>query len=286
MTDIDINQLIAQASASAGPQQEDTVLRRPELLGNGQSFTRISKAQGYTLDKSTGSYAKPKRAVLDEYNAEFWDRWEDPNYQTWLLSRMVATGRAKPGTTGPQEAYAGWVQIGEEAAKAPGWKGTPEQLLEFYATGKVASMDAIDKDMASGSLVTLPDGSVADPNGVTQQNPIQTSRTVSTATINPLAANAAIDQLSQSLLGRMASDKELARYRKTMNKIMSSNPTVNSRTVDSTDPDNVQVTEHTKDGASAADAQSALQFKLQRGSEGMAFNVGKNFEQALRMMGG
>jgi hypothetical protein len=285
MAEIDINQLIAQAQASAGPQQADTVLRR---VGDPKDITYWSpSADKYVRPGTVVGGGRPdKRAVLDDYNAEFWNRWEDPNYQTWLLSRLVATGRAKAGVTGPQEAYAGWVQIGEEAAKAPGWKGTPEQLLEFYATGKVIDQTAIDKAMENGDLATMPDGSIADPNGVAAApNPIQTSRSVSTATINPLAANAAIDQLAQSLLGRMASDKELARYRKTMNKIMSSNPTVNTRTVDSTDPDNVQITEHTKDGASAADAQSALQFKLQRGSEGMAFNVGKNFEQALRMMG-
>ena len=233
----------------------------------------------------TTSSKKYTDSSVEEFAAEFWDRWQDNNFRTWLTSRLVATGRTKAGETGPQEAFGAWVQLGEETAKSSGWTGTPEQLLDFYATGSRLSADAIEEAMKRGDLVTLPDGTTVDPNGP-WQNPIQSVTRTSTASINQSTANMSVDDLSRNLLGRMASEKELSRYRDAINGWLEQNPTVETTTTDSTDPDNVQQTTSVEDpGMSAQDALNRLEFKMRRGSEGMAFNVGKMFEDALRMMG-
>lgn len=149
----------------------------------------------------------------------------------------------------------------------------------------------VDLSQASGELVPGEDimgfdEVYGDAEVPPPPPPITTEKHVSRTTINPLAANAATDQMAQALLGRMATKKEMARYRAVMNGILKSNPTVSTVRRDATDPYNVKVTTTTKDGASAADAQAAAQMRMQRSSEGMAFNAGKMFEQALRMMGG
>ena len=100
-------------------------------------------------------------------------------------------------------------------------------------------------------------------------------------TMNKAAAEGAVDQLARGLLGRMANDTELAKYRKQINAFLKSNPNVRTEVQDATDPSNIKVTSSEKAGATPTDAASVLEMKLRRGSEGMAFNVGQMFEEAL-----
>jgi lipase chaperone LimK len=62
-------------------------------------------------------------------------------------------------------------------------------------------------------------------------------------------------------------------------------PTVTTVVQDATDPSNIRTSTSTKAGVGPEEAQRVLQMRMQRGSEGMAFNVGSMFEEALTRMG-
>jgi hypothetical protein len=233
---------------------------------------------------------KQKTAALTEYNAEFFSRWADPNFQTWLTSRMAAMGVKDRSAEG---AYSFWVTSGEKVSNASGgqspsgFTGTPEQYIEYMANGgRFVTLDQVEADIAAGAMAIGPDGVPVDPFATdVAQSPIQTTTQRNFATINPQAANAMVDDLSRALLGRMATEKEMKKLRGAMNKYLAKNPTVTKTITDSTNPDDVVMTTNTTDGASAADAQAAAEMKMRRSSEGQAFNAGKMFEDAFRMMG-
>ncbi len=271
---------------------------------------------------------EPRYATMNEYLDEFRRKASDDNFMRWYVTRARAAGllvTSRQVTLADLEAE--WVKLGK-VVQTTGWKGTPEEYLEYLASRKIPNAKDVAKAIKSGMPMTDPEtgkaavgtsgGARVDPDtglplvDLSQASgelvpgedimgfdevygdaevpppppPNTTEKHVSRTTINPLAANAATDQMAQALLGRMATKKEMARYRAVMNGILKSNPTVSTVRRDATDPYNVKVTTTTKDGASAADAQAAAQMRMQRSSEGMAFNAGKMFEQALRMMGG
>jgi hypothetical protein len=247
-------------------------------------------------DPRTATYSKGGRispgglgsAPLSTYVQEFYDKWDDPNFQTWMMSRAIASGvNGKTATYG--DYFDVWRTVGEAVAKGY-WKGTPEQYLEWLASGQQVSPADVQKAIADGTPIFDKDGNpilpgVGGPGAPAEPvNPITNYRSTSSATINREAAYAAVDQLSQALLGRMATKAEMRKARGVMNRMLAANPTVTTRTVDQTDPNNIVETSHTTDGMSAADAQNALQMKIQRSSEGTAYTVGSMFEDAMRLL--
>lgn len=213
---------------------------------------------------------------LTGFNAEFFERWSDPNFQTWLTSRMTALG-AKDVST--QSAYTFWVNSGEQTQKARGTQWTPEQYIEYMANGgRLRTVDEVNADIASGSALLGVDGQSLTPS------PITTQTSVSTANMNAKAAAAAIDQIAQGVFGRMASKAEMKRFSGAINKMLRENPTVVTSTRDETNPNDVKVTNSEKAGLSPSDATQVMEMRMRRSSEGMAFGAGKMIEDALRMM--
>lgn len=236
-----------------------------------------------------GMTASRRMASMGDYQQEFFQKWDDPKFRQWFTTRAVAAGIVPQSRT-IDDYWNAWNKLGESVAGMVGWSGTPEQYLEFIASGKKLTPQEIDAAMAKGSQLIdpatgKPYGSTSGAPGAEPVNPISTTTSTSVASLNPLAANAAVNDLAKALLGRMPSKAELRRYRRAMNGILSSNPTVTTTTTDQTDPNNVKVSTRTKDGASAQDAVAAMQDRIEQSSEGRAFGVGKAFEDALRMMG-
>lgn len=281
--------LDGQGSGDARTTQTQTepYVRR---LGKGAAY----RTGGHVLDDSGRKVAPtlhaPKTATVSSYQQEFIEKWQDPKFKSWFVSRAVAAGLvSNPATASIDDYWTAWNAVGTKAASMPGWSGTPEQLLEFMASGKQFGPDSVKSAIAKGEALIDPltGQPYGNASGVTAAavNPIQTSTSTSYASINPLAARSAINDLSKALLGRMATNAEIARYRKAMNGILKSHPTVTTTTTDATDPNNVKTSSSTKDGASATDAVNAMQDRVEQSSEGRAFGVGKAFEEALRMMG-
>lgn len=230
-------------------------------------------SSAFTYRKDTP--AKDNTSTIDDFNAEFFEKWNTPEFQTWLTSRMVAMGERDTST---RSAYAFWVTMGEQTAKARGTQWSPEQYIEFMANGGLyKGLDEIESEMAAGAPVL-------DENGEPLINPIQTQTSVRYNDMNPLAANTAIDEMSMALLGRMATKAEMKRLRGVINGILKKNPDVATTTTDSSDPDNVTSTTTTDAGMSAGEAVEAVQMKMLRSSEGQAFNAGKLLEEAMRSL--
>lgn len=295
---VDIDAILGGALAGGyNSASQESVVKRSGWINpsprSAEEARAMYSSSGRSLTPAALQYRqrKQKTSAMTDYNAEFFDRWRDPNFQTWLGSRMAALGVKDRSAEG---AYQFWVTVGEKVSspsggRSPsGFDGTPEQYIEYMANGgRFVQLDEVEASIASGDMVLDPiTGEAVDPFAAEQAaNPIQTQTSKSFVTINPLAANAAVDDLSRALLGRMATEKEMARLRKAMNKYLAASPTITNTTVDSTDPDNIQTSTTTKDGASASDAQAAVEMRMRRSSEGQAFNAGKMFEDAFRMMG-
>jgi dsRNA-specific ribonuclease len=157
-----------------------------------------------------------------------------------------------------------WVNAGEFVAANPQLRlsKTPEQWLDMQY------------QMAGGDA--------AYEAAIAEQNPITHNRQVSTYSVNAATAQAMINNMSEALLGRMASDSELKKARAAVQKLLTA--TVTDTTTDATDPSNTRTTQHTKAGVGPSEAQALLEMRMKRGSEGMAMNVGQMFEQALSRM--
>lgn len=289
-----ISEIIAQERASLAQRQQSsygsgTVLMVPRGT---LRYGRMGPANYRTGTGPRVIYEnRPKSVPIDDFVQEFYDKWEDPKFQSWFMSRTLASGRTNAKST--YEDYLNqWVDLGKSTAQGM-FRGTPEQFLEWMATGQRVSADDIRRQIEEGAPAIDP--VTGDPVLPTEEqyggtartepvNPITTYRSTSSATINREAAYAAVDQLSQALLGRMATKGEMRRARRVMNRMLAENPTVTTTTRDATDPNNITETSHTTDGMSAADAQAALQMDMQRSSEGTAFTVGTMFEDAMRLL--
>jgi hypothetical protein len=225
-------------------------------------------------------YQKPGQgASPEQYIAEYWERViKDESQRRWWADRAIALGLAKydPNSrSGVAEAefmagggvYQLWAHAGDVVRMDPTLNlMTPEAWVDglFNSNGGAAALE------------------YAKQSAVEEvQNPITTNVTTSSITMNREQADAIADEVAMQVLGRMASKSEMAKARKAMNRMLAANPTVSTYTQDATDPDNLKTTVDTKSGTSAADAAAAYEMKMRRSSEGMAFNVGKNFETAL-----
>jgi hypothetical protein len=230
---------------------------------------------------------RPHTVAASQYMQEFYEKWEDPNFQTWMMSRAIASGQVS-GKDGTYQDYLNLWEAAGKAVASGNWAKTPEQYIEWIASGQSVTAREVAKAIASGEPILDANGLPILP-GVGENapvNPITTHRSTSSATINREAAYAAADQLSMQLLGRMATKAEMRKARGVMNKLLAANPTVSTTTTDQTDPNNVVSTTDTTDGMSAEDAQAALAMKIRRSSEGTAYTVGTMFEDAMRILAG
>jgi hypothetical protein len=219
-----------------------------------------------------------------QYVQEFYDKWDDQNFQTWFMSRAIAAGVKSDANY--SDYLNVWIGMGEAVAKGH-FAGTPEQYLEWIATGQQTSAEDIREAIENGTpLIDPVTGEPILPGspGSGKANPITTHRSTSSATISREAAYAVADQLGQKLLGRMMTKAEMKRARGVMNGLLRANPTVTTSTTDATDPNNVVSTSHTQQGMSATEAADALEMKIQRSSEGTAYTVGNMFEDAMRLL--
>lgn len=244
----------------------------PEVIRKRSVETRIPfGAQNPSIGTPTRRgvpYQTTTRAPLSVYEGEYGEKVNDPVFRDWLLRRGVVLAGMNPDD--PDFLSKGlslWRTAGAMVAANPTLRGsiTPEEWLDgqYRLRGGDSAYETL--------LKTL------------KPNPVTRNVSTQTYTVTAAQAQGVIDDLSQSLLGRMASDAELKRARAVMQKLLT--PTVTTTVQDATDPNNVQTTSHTKAGVGPGEAQAILRMRMQRGSEGMAFNVGSMFENALRRMG-
>ena len=273
-------QIAAESEGSVNPfGGEPWVLRSPRTeykipYGATNPYAG-APAKGYTSGINAPTVGGA--STLDLYAAEYQKRIlddKDGTFKDWLSKRAaVLFGKDLYDEKGQFNMLEGgnvWAQFGAYTSANPYLQEslTPEQYADqmYEQNGGDTTYDAwtAEKEKAN--------------------NPIRRRTETYTSTMNPEAAEAAVDDLARALLGRMGSSKELERYRKQINAFLKSNPTVRTSIEDSTDPANVVASTVTKEGASPQDALSVLEMKMRRGSEGMAFNVGQMFEEALTKM--
>lgn len=243
------------------------------------AVTAIPKRRAYEPERRG-----TKAVTVDEFAVEYTKKVQDPAFREWEQQRAWALGygtlidpTTKSFDVAKGQAFWGYLGslVGQNPAVAE--KMTPEQYadLAFYKAG---GTDAYEEHRKAQEEIDQQEE---------ERNPISTSTSTSTnyVRVTPEAAEAAVDQLARSLLGRMASDTELARYRKQINAFLKANPSVSkSTTVSNSDTQTSETTTTSHTGASASDAYNALQMRISRGSEGRAYEVGKMFEEALSKM--
>lgn len=276
-------QIAAESEGSVNPfGGEPWVLRSPRTeykipYGATNPYAG-APAKGYTSGINAPTIGGA--STLDLYTAEYQKRIlddKDGAFKDWLSKRSaVLFGddlRDKDGNFDFIKGADSWGKFGYYTASNPYLQEsmTPEEYADkmYEQGGGDTAYDAFAESKAKANAA---------------ENPIRTVKTVSTSTMNNSAAEAAVDDLARGLLGRMGGDKELARYRKQINAFLKANPTVTTEVQDATDPANVRVTNTRKEGASPTDAVNVLEMKMRRGSEGMAFNIGQMFDEALVKM--
>lgn len=209
-----------------------------------------------------------RSSTLDDYLAEYAEKILDPQFRAWIARRAWLDVN-DPDLAA--KAYSTWQRAGQMVGANPTLRGsmTPETWLdkEYELAGGDKQYDA---------LVAAQQKEEEEPNPITTTTQTQTYR------ITGAQAKAIVDDLSQALLGRMASGDELQRARSAMQRLLT--PTQTTTVTDATDPENVQVTTDTQAGVGPGDAADILRRRMQRSSEGMAFSAGKMFEQALARM--
>lgn len=223
--------------------------------------------------------APPVTKPYSQYSAEFQEKLlEDPiGFQKWLSSRAAAFNVDLIDKDGNFDVKGGenfWSYIGGLVAMNPTLRS--KMMPETYADQRYLQMGG---DAAYEAYLQT--------KAVAKDNPIYTSTSSSTSynLMPDQAAEAAVDQLASSLLGRMASEKEMNRYRKQINAFLKANPSKSSSTtVSNSDTNTSDTTSTSKSGASPSDALAILEQKIKRGSEGMAFNAGQLIESAMSTM--
>ena len=236
------------------------------------------RLQGPNAPKMPG---QQERLNSQLYEAEYWEQAiKDPAKRMWLAKRAIMLGFAKYDPKSEwlvsEDAftkggvYQMWKQAGDIVQMNPTLNQmTPEEYLDSMY-GRLGG----DQGLQTG----IDSAKAAEPN------PIQKTTQVSKYSMSSEQAAAIADQVATAALGRMASEGEMAKARKAMNRLMAANPTVSTTVSDATDPDNVKVSTNTKAGVGPDDAAAAYEMKLKRSSEGMAFNVGKLMETAMSQM--
>lgn len=266
-----------QATKSASSSGEPEVLRSRQTWDIPKAYNDrgdLTLRAGYQREDKT--VYEP--ATVDDYSGEYWTKVNDEKFQLWMRQRASIFGVDLLDKDGKFDLLKGaqvWAQFGTIVASNAQLRSTmtPEQWadMQYQKSGGDAAFTAYQEALAA-------QGAAAEVN------PITTTTETAYTTMNKGAAEAQVDQLARALLGHLATESQLARYRGVINSFLKANPTVRTTTRDATDPDNVKITSKTKDGASAQDAVNMLEMKLRRGSEGMAFNAGKMIEDALAMM--
>jgi hypothetical protein len=213
-------------------------------------------------------YYRP--APLSEYEGEYAQKALDEDFRTWMEKRAVVVGKVNPEDPNWVTAIpAVWSNAGKLVGSNPylAARMTPEQWLDeqYELNGGDAAYNAIMEKAKAA------------------QNPIKTTTTTQTYQVTAEQAQATLDNLSQALLGRMASDAELKKARAIMQSMLT--PTTTTMVTDSTDPSNVTQTQSTEAGVGPDEAAAQMQMDMQRSSEGMAFGAGKMFIEALRGIG-
>jgi len=168
---------------------------------------------------------------LQDFQDEFWDRWDDEGFRVWLTTRLVRAGLVGADPTVAQVQSA-WDKIGAKAASSPGWKGTPEQLLEFFATGSRPSAEDVDAAIAAGQAAVDPvtGGAVDVELGLAREPTTTTSKAYQS--ISREQAGAVADAALRAALGREASAAEVKRFRAKIQAAFDANPSVTTTTTD------------------------------------------------------
>lgn len=256
-------------SAAAGTTLD--ILRRRNTVPPGVHQNQPSQWVGKTT----------KKANAQQYEAEYWEEAiKDPAKRMWLAKRAIMLGFAKYDPTSQwmvsEDAftkggvYQMWKQAGDIVQMNPTLNQmTPEEYLDSMY-GRLGG----DQGLQTG----------IDAQKALEPDPIQKTTQVSKYSMSSEQAAAIADQVATAALGRMASEGEMAKARKAMNRLMAANPTVSTTVSDATDPNNVKVSTNTKSGVGPDTAAQAYEMKLKRSSEGMAFNVGKLMETAMSQM--
>jgi hypothetical protein len=254
-----------------------------DLMTKGRSV----KVRAY-MD-ATSAHAAASTATLDEYNGEFWDRWKNPSFRAWLQSRAMAAQGLKTAPS-TEDSYTFWVQYGEKAAAAVGWKGTPEQYLEFMANGgTLATAKQVEADMKAGKLLVDPvTGLPIDPaTGLVEpdKGPV-TSTSTSYDSISLSQAAAAADQALSAALGRNASASEKKLFRSKLQGALNKNPNV-TKTVSDSNADgtsNTSVT-HTKGGIDAGQVSSDIAESARFTAERKRFQAAGYLDRLISSVG-
>lgn len=236
------------------------------------------RLRGPNAPKAPG---QQERLNAQLYEAEYWEQAiKDPAKRMWLAKRAIMLGFAKYDPKSEwlvsEDAftkggvYQMWKQAGDIVQMNPTLNQmTPEEYLDSMY-GRLGG----DQGLQTG----IDSAKAAEPN------PIQKTTQVSKYSMSSEQAAAIADQVATAALGRMASEGEMAKARKAMNRLMAANPTVSTTVSDATDPNNVKVSQSTKAGVGPDTAAQAYEMKMKRSSEGMAFNVGKLMETAMSQM--
>lgn len=236
------------------------------------------RLQGPNAPKMPG---QQERLNSQLYEAEYWEQAiKDPAKRMWLAKRAIMLGFAK------YDPKSEWL-VAEEAFTQGGvyqmWKDAGS-IVQMNPT-----LNSMTPEEYLDSLYGRMGGdqgfqSAAEAQKALEPNPIQKTTQVSKYSMSSEQAAAIADQVATAALGRMASEGEMAKARKAMNRLMAANPTVSTTVSDATDPNNVKVSTNTKSGVGPDTAAQAYEMKLKRSSEGMAFNVGKLMETAMSQM--
>ena len=260
--------------ANPAPEAEPVmVMRKPPTRTPTVGITSPSAPpQAQRAAPSTSNYRLTggSQSTIDQYLGEYGQKISDPSFRDWITRRAaVLGGVSDPTKIDPINMGLDWWQLaGTMVASNPQLQKsmTPEQWLDNQYR-------LMGGDQAYQTL--LDDAEAAN-------NPISTNTQTTNYTINRVQAQAMIDSMSQSLLGRMASDSELKKARAAVQKLLT--PTVATTTTDNTDPSNSVTTQSVKSGIGPDEARDLLAMRMRRGSEGMAFNVGSLFESAMKRM--
>jgi hypothetical protein len=257
-----------------------TTIARPRYTTEVYMKGRPDAPRAYGFPLKDLSRQVQEKVSENDYEAEYWTNVvKNPVLRKWWAERAVAMGLAAYDPTAPDYVaekefsttggaiYQMWNLWGQNAMLNPTVNTrTPEELLNAYYNSMGGSA-AFEAAKAAAEAAT--------------PSPIQTTKQISTYTMSKAQADAIADSIATQVLGHMASDEEMKKARSAMNGMLKANPTVTTTTSDNTDVNNQVITQHTKAGVTPDTAAQAYEMKLQRSSEGMAFNVGKLMEDAM-----
>lgn len=283
---IDIDALLRQGradGASAIDSGSGTVLRPgkrikqiPIPYTSMEAYEKAMKEMAAQKGERPPSFGGP--VSLSDFNGEFVSKWQDPKFKSWFISRAVAAGLLDPDQISISEAHKAWMKIGQSAASlGSAWADkTPEQLLEFYATGETQQTEALDGQINDGTW-----SDVELLGGPLDSEP-QPTTSVSTAysVVDPATARAITRSVLDGILGREPTEDEYDSYVQALTLMSQSRPTVTTTTTDG--EGNTSST--TQQGVSQQDLQQSMVEDVATSAEGRATSVDNVFRQALDLL--